>query len=262
MKRNKGNGPRQEPARGSSNGAQPWKTSRRPEEDRRAGSAYPSHRRGEETDAQLAALTEELPERLRKEIGDEVEARVRGCLRQEVRREIEDQVRHEIKAELRAEYEKRLDEVRRERTRLDPTRLATAFSDRTIELLHREVAGKAQVPTSQQIAVTIKQGVLDALRSRRMHLAQLAEIDRLIASGELNDLPLLLREWFTRAGLTQSRDAVGHPEYFTVVNGPEEGIYLQVIEPAYIDEATGQVIRAGRLRHADEPEIADDLSNE
>lgn len=261
MKRNKGNGPRQEPARRSSNGARPWKASR-PEDDRRAGPPRPSHRRGEETAAQLAALTEELSERLRKEIGDEIEARVRGCLRQEIRREIEDQVRHEIKAELRAEYEERLVEVRRERTRLDPARLAATFSDRTIELLHREVTGKAQLPTSQQIAATIKQGVLDALRSRRMHLAQLAEIDRLVASGKLDDLPLLLREWFTRTGLTPSRDAVGHPEYFTVVNGPEEGIYLQVVEPAYIDEATGQVIRAGRLRHANKPEIADDLSNE
>jgi len=248
----KGKKPRRRTGRTPADESAPW-PAREPYEDLHSDLPRPAYQNPLDPAERLADLVDALPAR----IAEVIENGIPEFVRHEVRRELEGPLRRKIKEELRAEFEERIDGIRRQRIMLDPARLVSSFLDQVSRLLEEEIADKAEVPSPQQISNMIKQGVLEAMRIRRMHLAQLAEIDRLVQDRRLDELPLLLRGWFVRAGLTQSCDVSGHPEYFTAVNGPEEGDHLEVIEPAYIDEATGQVIRAGRIRHTEKPARAD-----
>jgi hypothetical protein len=209
---------------------------------------------GIEVATRLEAFSNDLRQQLRNQMNTQATRVARTVLDEKIRHEIEESIRLEIRSELRAELEDRMASIGEERTRFDPAALVEIFTEQAGKLLEWEVKDSNALPTKQQLANAVKQGVLESLRSRRLHLTQLVELDRMANEGNLDQVQPLLREWFLRAGLVQATDPVANPEHFTAVNDPSSGIYIHVITPAYIDESTGQVIRTGRLMHSSDPQ--------
>ena len=84
-----------------------------------------------------------------------------------------------------------------------------------------------------------------AAQERRVHLVQLSEIAERIAAGtSAEDLQLLTQEWCMQANLV----ALNSPEpleAFDLVDGTESQGMFEVLRPAWIDAATGAVVRRG-----------------
>jgi hypothetical protein len=96
----------------------------------------------------------------------------------------------------------------------------------------------------------LRRQVVASAGERTAHLAHLAEIDAALQRGEgPNELSLLVRDLFDQAGLARVSDP-NVREAFEVVAG--EGDDLVVLEPAYVEPATGRLVKQGRAR-ADRP---------
>jgi hypothetical protein len=91
----------------------------------------------------------------------------------------------------------------------------------------------------------LRKSVATAARERRQHLAQLVEIADAIERGaSLDTLRQRCEQWCMEAGLERRSDVV--PEWFSVVEG--EGPVLEVIAPAWVDSASGQLVKQGTAR--------------
>jgi hypothetical protein len=91
----------------------------------------------------------------------------------------------------------------------------------------------------------LRKGVATAARERRQHLAQLVEfVDAVERGATVETLRRRCEQWCLEAGLERRADVV--PEWFSVVEG--EGPVLEVVEPAWVDGTSGQLVKQGTAR--------------
>lgn len=92
----------------------------------------------------------------------------------------------------------------------------------------------------------LRKQVIAASTSRQAHAVQLAELDVALRRGAaLRDLERLSDQWLRQAGIVTVTDPDMRP-YFEPSNLPSSDAEVEL--PAYVIEATGQVVRQGRLR--------------
>jgi hypothetical protein len=91
----------------------------------------------------------------------------------------------------------------------------------------------------------LRKSVATAARERRQHLAQLVEFaDAIDRGASVETLRQRCEQWCLEAGLERRSDVV--PEWFSVVEG--EGPVLEVMEPAWVDGSSGQLVKQGTAR--------------
>jgi hypothetical protein len=228
---------------------------------KRAPQATSNSRNNDDPGELTKYLDQEIERRLR-EVSDELKKLVRSETRSQTERlakkKLEGGVTEEDRAilelRLRREMEARLVNIAKERSSLDPNIVLRRFTERTMELLSKiDPSGP-----SEQINSILRQAVLDALRNRKQHLSHLTKLERVIREGSSDQLPQLLDEFFIESGVRRISNPLEGPEFFKAINDPKGKPYIQMVEPAYVDEITGQIIRAGLLRHTAEPQINDE----
>ncbi|SNT42633.1 hypothetical protein SAMN05216276_10429 [Streptosporangium subroseum] len=206
-------------------------------------------------DGKFSALSANLGQRIRAE----VQSGIRAALADQIRSEIETDVRAEIVHEVRIEMAGRLKSMIADHARLDPAKILHDFSLHVAELLEKSDNEEIQSLTQQQLINTLRQAVLESFQSRKLHLAQLAELDcYLKESNGSESMKMLANEWLTVAGLQRVDSPVDHPEYFTITNEPTDGYFIDIVQSAYLDSLTGRVVRNGRLRYVSEPTLTQD----
>lgn len=100
----------------------------------------------------------------------------------------------------------------------------------------------------------LRKQVIAASTSRQAHAVQLAEIDVALRRGAaLRDLERLSDQWLRQAGIVTVADPDMRP-YFEPSNLPLGDAEVEL--PAYVIEATGQVVRQGRLRRRTAEQVA------
>ena len=115
-----------------------------------------------------------------------------------------------------------------------------ALNSRTIAVVDASGSPSSQAYEGLRAAVT------DAAQTRRVHLAQLTELDRALrASSTLDGPKLLLEDMMSDVGLERIEDST-RVDLFEEINS--EGNEYAVSEAAYIDSGTGRVVRKGRFR--------------
>jgi hypothetical protein len=91
----------------------------------------------------------------------------------------------------------------------------------------------------------LRKSVATAARERRQHLAQLVEfVDAIERGATVETLRQRCEQWCIEAGLERRSDVT--PEWFAVVEG--EGPVLEVVAPAWVDSASGQLVKQGTAR--------------
>ncbi|MFF9395276.1 hypothetical protein [Streptomyces griseoluteus] len=130
---------------------------------------------------------------------------------------------------------------------LNPADLLKRFSESAQRLI--EGIPDEDRPKQADIVSALRQGVLEAFRTREEHLARLVESD-LEARGSGNRMSTLkwqvsIRKALLGLGVRVVEDA-GERELFVVVEG--EGDQFEIVRPAYVDQATGKLILSGQLR--------------
>lgn len=204
----------------------------------------------------------EVRNELKKLIRDEIQNKSKQLIKDEKttsttdsNEETEDR-RSNLEDRLRREMEGRLATIEKERRQLDSKLVLKRFTERANTLLSKIDATSVDM-SNEQIGNVLRQAVLEALRNRKQHLSHLTKLEILVREKSLDQIPQLLNEFFIEAGIRRASNPIDEPEFFTVINDPTGKPYLQVVEPAYVDEVTGQILRAGRLRHVANPEFAD-----
>lgn len=101
---------------------------------------------------------------------------------------------------------------------------------------------------SAQAYEGLRESVNEGAQSRRVHLAQLTQLDRALRASTTLDGPrMLLADMMEECGLQRVDDA-SQVDLFQVEDDDGEGTTLEVLEPAYVDANTGRVVRHGRAR--------------
>lgn len=130
---------------------------------------------------------------------------------------------------------------------LNPADVLKRFTESAQALL--ESVPVESRPRQGEILAALRQGVLEAFRTREEHLARLVECD-LEARGSGNRMSTLKWQVSVRKALlglgVRVVESPDEREHFVVVEG--EGEEFEVVRPAYIDQATGKVILSGQLR--------------
>jgi hypothetical protein len=98
----------------------------------------------------------------------------------------------------------------------------------------------------------LRKQVIAAVNERNAHLHQLAQFDAALKAGATPDeLASLVREWLAQAGVETFEDISVDGAFESV--GPEDGQSTRLVRPAYVDTATGRVVRAGIIeRYTDD----------
>ncbi|WP_045875850.1 hypothetical protein [Pseudofrankia sp. DC12] len=111
--------------------------------------------------------------------------------------------------------------------------------------------------TSRQIADAVRSGVIDGMRARDRHLAQLVVIDRAAAhAGSLTELRTRIEQELERAGLRRISDLADVSSFNLVETAtgsseaPKQGQRYELVSPAYVDAETGHTIERGWIRTA------------
>jgi hypothetical protein len=93
----------------------------------------------------------------------------------------------------------------------------------------------------------LRKAITAATSDRLAHLVHLAQIDAALRRREdPKALALLLRDLMSQAGVDVVDDPTDRELYD--VEGSADAAVLQVLEPAYVDTATGRLVRHGRAR--------------
>ncbi len=94
----------------------------------------------------------------------------------------------------------------------------------------------------------LRKQVASASKHHWAHMAQLAEMDVALEHAQsLDEMKKLVAQWLSTAGLARvsSLSQGQAADAFDVVS--EEGPEPVVVQPAYVDRATGRVIKNGRV---------------
>lgn len=135
---------------------------------------------------------------------------------------------------------------------LNPADLLKRFTETTQGLL--ESIPVEDRPKQGEIVAALRQGVLEAFRTREEHLARLVECD-LEARGSGSRMSTLKWQVSVRKALlglgVRVIESPAESEHFVVVEGEGDG--FEVVRPAYVDQATGKLILSGQLRRVYRP---------
>ncbi|MGP4051582.1 hypothetical protein [Streptomyces sp. 2A115] len=130
---------------------------------------------------------------------------------------------------------------------LNPADLLKRFSASAQRLL--EAIPDEERPKQGEVLAALRQGVLEAFRTREEHLARMVESD-LEARGSGNRMSTLKWQVSVRTALlglgVRVVETTDEQEFFVVVEGEGDG--FEVVRPAYVDQATGKLILSGQLR--------------
>lgn len=143
---------------------------------------------------------------------------------------------------------------------LNPADLLKRFTESAQGLL-TSIAPENR-PQQGEIVAALRQGVLEAFRTREEHLARLVECD-LEARGSGSRMSTLKWQVSVRKALlglgVRVVESPDEREHFVVVEGEGEG--FEVVRPAYVDQATGKLILSGQLRRVFRPGTQADGGN-
>jgi hypothetical protein len=186
-------------------------------------------------------------ERLRNKSEAELAAQNRKETAQALRTTDREKIARQIRAELERSFRAEIEVLKMQLTAklLNPAHLLSEFTARATELL--EGRGDGPAPPHQQISSAVRQAVLEALQTRKTHLAQLIELDRFLRAGTTRKLTAeRVSSWMTQAGM-QRIDTPENLEFFNL-QGDDDGEFVVVISSAYVDTMTGQVIQPGQVK--------------
>jgi hypothetical protein len=135
--------------------------------------------------------------------------------------------------------------------RLDAVNTLVDKIDRNVERI--ELATVLREPNTK-LSVDAYDGlrkqVVAAASERAAHLHQLAEFDSALDRGaSLDDLRTLVGEWLGQAGIQVVTDPFLEDAYELVGEGSGD---LRVVRPAYVDTATGRLVRRGIAERIDQ----------
>ncbi|QES38597.1 hypothetical protein DEJ48_38955 [Streptomyces venezuelae] len=133
---------------------------------------------------------------------------------------------------------------------LHPAQLLARFTERAEALLAQLPQESRPAPAA--VSTALRQGVLDAFRTRDEHIARLVETDLLASTPERGAKAIrrAVRSSLVDMGVRVVEEADEH-ELFVVVEG--EGRGFELVRPAYVDQATGKLLLAGQLRRIPTP---------
>ncbi|MFF3600893.1 hypothetical protein [Kitasatospora indigofera] len=130
----------------------------------------------------------------------------------------------------------------------------SAAGDADLAAVLRTELARRLVP---QFTEAVRGAVLDGIRARQMHLAQLAVIDRAAhRASKLTSLQARIDHEITKAGLARVVEP-GDLSLFNLVNpdqdstGSSEAPAYSVVSPAYTDRESGRLVETGWLRVED-----------
>ncbi|WJY50138.1 hypothetical protein QRN89_10075 [Streptomyces chengbuensis] len=128
---------------------------------------------------------------------------------------------------------------------LHPAQLLARFTERAAELI-AQLPQDAR-PTPATVNAALRQGVLEAFRTRDEHIARLVETDVLASTPEQGAKAIrrAVRASLIDMGVRVVEEA-DEQELFVVVEGEGEG--FELVRPAYVDQATDKLLLAGQLR--------------
>ncbi|MFH8637161.1 hypothetical protein [Streptomyces goshikiensis] len=133
---------------------------------------------------------------------------------------------------------------------LHPAQLLARFTERATELIS-QLPQEAR-PTPATVNAALRQGVLEAFRTRDEHIARLVETDLLASMPEQGAKAIrrAVRASLVDMGVRVVEEA-DEQELFVVVEGEGEG--FELVRPAYVDQATDKLLLAGQLRRIPVP---------
>lgn len=133
---------------------------------------------------------------------------------------------------------------------LNPAQLLARFAERAAELIAQ--LPQDVRPTSATVNAALRQGVLEAFRTRDEHIARLVETDLLASTPEQGAKAIrrAVRASLVDMGVRVVEEAE-EQELFVVVEGEGDG--FELVRPAYVDQATDKLLLAGQLRRIPAP---------
>ncbi|MGQ5649901.1 hypothetical protein ACUJ8H_07530 [Streptomyces sp. EKR5.2] len=118
-----------------------------------------------------------------------------------------------------------------------------------------EAVAQAIRSVGRQLADAVRAGVVEGMRTRDRHLAQLAVIDRAAAqAGALAELQERIDRELSLAGVRRISEATDLAAFNlagasgTPDSSPASGDAYELVSPAYVDAETGRMIERGWLR--------------
>ncbi|WP_440082281.1 hypothetical protein [Streptosporangium sp. LJ11] len=218
----------------------------RKEASRPKGAGKPANT--EKKNKPTPGMIEEIRNKLESELSVKIRKEVRQELSRELRAAERSRIEMRVRAELNQHFKIEIETLRAELKSklLDPAYLLSEFTKQTAKILegHRE----GSTPSRQQISTTVRQAILEVLHTRKTHLSQLIELDKLLHVGATRKVIVgRVSNWMTQAGMRRI-DTPENLEYF-VLQGDDDGDeFVAVMSPAYVDALTGQIIQPGQVK--------------
>ncbi|MEV4372950.1 hypothetical protein AB0J71_38190 [Nonomuraea sp. NPDC049637] len=171
----------------------------------------------------------------------ELENQLAAKIRKEMRLELKEKERDLLEKQVRAEF------IAKAKVDLDPAAILDEFSTRATRLLS-DLSGLSDDQIAlRQISSVLRQSILEAFRCRKLHVSQLVEMDRSVRHGITTaQLTTLVDDLLARAGVHRMMDMENF-DFFINVNGGGADDDFEVVEPAYLDAATGQLLLPGQI---------------
>lgn len=125
--------------------------------------------------------------------------------------------------------------------------LVEEFTKVTTKLIARL---DTETVSQQHVGTIVRQSVFEALRTRKLHHAQIVEIDRLVLRETRNSkIRERLPDWLARAGLRRVEELDRQTmAWFTILNQDDYGDCVRVVHPAYVDANTGALVQSGQVK--------------
>ncbi|WP_189236157.1 hypothetical protein [Planomonospora parontospora] len=201
-----------------------------------------------ETIKSIADLDEESLQAIKRQLRHELTPQIR----KEVYLEYTDTERFRLEKRVRADLEKKfkekIDSLKKEvdSKLLDPAQLLAEFNNHAGKIFDQYIT--EGVISKQQISTVLRQAVLEALRTRKMHHAVIIRLDRLSLRGaSSSQFREHISDWLSEAGLRRIEE-IEDMRNFTMQGDETDGKFLQLLQPAYVDSRTGQLVQAGQVK--------------
>lgn len=112
----------------------------------------------------------------------------------------------------------------------------------------------------------LRKQVVAVAQERWSHVTQLAQMDSALHhTDDVASLRRVSSEWLEQAGVTKVRDpsAIDRPEdAFELVQTGRHGTRFEVLRPAYVDSATGRVLKRGQAQLVENSKSPPDLASD